>query len=38
MFGMRNAKKAALAGQDLEMPFQMHYHQHLKRLVECVDR
>jgi beta-glucosidase len=34
MFGMRNAKKAALAGQDLEMPFQMHYHQHLKRLVE----
>jgi len=34
MFGMRDAKKAALAGQDLEMPFQMHYHQHLKRLVE----
>jgi beta-glucosidase len=34
IFGMRDAKKAALAGQDLEMPFQMHYHQHLKRLVE----
>lgn len=34
MFGMRDAKKAALAGQDLEMPFQMQYHQHLKRLVE----
>jgi beta-glucosidase len=34
MFGMRDAKKAALAGQDLEMPFQMHFHQHLKSLVE----
>jgi beta-glucosidase len=34
MFGMRDAKKAVLAGEDLEMPFQMHYHQHLKRLVE----
>jgi beta-glucosidase len=34
MFGMRDAEKAALAGQDLEMPFQMHYHQDLKRLVE----
>jgi beta-glucosidase len=34
MFGMRDAQKAALAGQDLEMPFQMHYHQDLKRLVE----
>jgi beta-glucosidase len=34
MFGMRDARKAALAGEDLEMPFQMHYHQHLKRLVE----
>jgi beta-glucosidase len=34
MFGLRDAQKAALAGQDLEMPFQMHYHQHLKRLVE----
>jgi beta-glucosidase len=37
MFGMRDAKQAALAGQDLEMPFQMHYHQHLKRLVEDGD-
>ncbi len=34
MFGIRDAKKAVLAGQDLEMPFQMHYHQHLKHLVE----
>jgi beta-glucosidase len=34
IWGMRDAKKAALAGQDLEMPFQMQYHQHLKRLVE----
>lgn len=34
IFGMRDAKKAALAGQDMEMPFQMHYHQHLKQLVE----
>jgi beta-glucosidase len=34
IFGMRDAKKAALAGQDLEMPFQMHFHGHLKRLVE----
>ncbi len=34
IFGMRDARKAALAGQDLEMPFRMHYHRHLKRLVE----
>ena len=34
IFGMRDARKAALAGQDLEMPFQMHYHRELKRLVE----
>jgi beta-glucosidase len=34
MFGMRDAEKAALAGQDLEMPFQLHYHKDLKRLVE----
>jgi beta-glucosidase len=34
IFGMRDAEKAALAGQDLEMPFQMHYHQELKQLVE----
>jgi beta-glucosidase len=37
IFGMRDAQKAALAGQDLEMPFQMHYHQHLKGLVENGD-
>jgi beta-glucosidase len=34
IFGMRDAKKAVLAGQDVEMPFQMLYHQHLKGLVE----
>ena len=34
MFGMRDAEKAALAGQDLEMPFQLHYHKGLKRLIE----
>jgi beta-glucosidase len=34
IFGLRDAKKAILAGQDLEMPFQMHYHKDLKRLVE----
>jgi beta-glucosidase len=33
-FGMRDAQQAVLAGQDLEMPFQMHYHQELKSLVE----
>jgi len=37
IFGMRDARKAALAGLDMEMPFQMHYHQHLKRLVEDGD-
>jgi beta-glucosidase len=31
---MRDAKKAALAGQDLEMPFQLHYSRYLKELVE----
>lgn len=35
IFGMRDAKKAALAGQDLEMPLQMHYRQHLAQLVEA---
>jgi beta-glucosidase len=35
IFGMRDAQKAALAGQDLEMPFQMHFNQHLKSLVEA---
>lgn len=34
IFGMRDAKKAALAGQDVEMPFRIHFHQHLKGLVE----
>jgi beta-glucosidase len=35
MFGMRDAKKAALAGQDVEMPFHMHFHQNLKELVKA---
>lgn len=34
IFGMRDSKKAALAGQDVEMPFDMIHRQHLKRLVE----
>jgi beta-glucosidase len=34
IFGMRGAKKAALAGQDLEMPFQNIYNRYLKKLVE----
>ncbi len=34
IFGMKDAKKAALAGQDIEMPFQKIYHQDLKKLVE----
>lgn len=34
IFGLRDAKKAALAGQDLEMPFQLHYRRELKGLVE----
>jgi beta-glucosidase len=34
MFGMRDSKKAALAGQDIEMPFDMIHKQHLKSLVE----
>ena len=34
IFGMRDAKKAALAGQDLEMPFQLHFQRDLKGLVE----
>ena len=32
--GMRDAKKAALAGQDVEMPFATIFAQHLKGLVE----
>jgi beta-glucosidase len=34
IFGMRDSKKAALAGQDIEMPFDMVHRQHLKGLVE----
>ena len=34
MWGMRDAKKAALAGQNVEMPFQNLFHRHLKQLVE----
>lgn len=34
IFGLRDAKKAALAGQDLEMPLQMVYSKDLKRLVD----
>lgn len=33
-FGMRDSEKAILAGQDLEMPFQMHFHKDLKNLVQ----
>ncbi len=35
VFGIYDAKKAALAGLDIEMPLQCHYHRHLKRLVEA---
>jgi len=35
MFGMRDSKKAALAGQDLEMPFAMIYNRDLKAQVEA---
>jgi beta-glucosidase len=34
IFGMRDSKKAALAGQDVEMPFDMIHRQHLKSLVD----
>jgi beta-glucosidase len=34
IFGMRDSKKTALAGQDIEMPFSMHFHTDLKGLVE----
>ncbi|HEV2311164.1 MAG TPA: glycoside hydrolase family 3 N-terminal domain-containing protein, partial [Acidimicrobiia bacterium] len=33
IFGMRDAELAALAGQDVEMPFRMHYATHLPGLV-----
>ena len=34
IYGMRDSRKAALAGQDIEMPFDMIHRQHLKGLVE----
>src|SRR3712207_2977387 len=34
IWGMRDARAAALAGQDVEMPFRNHFDRHLKRLVE----
>lgn len=34
IFGLRDAKKAVLAGLDLEMPFQMQFRTHLEKLVE----
>lgn len=34
IFGMRDAKTAILAGQDLEMPFMMHYNRFLPDLVK----
>jgi beta-glucosidase len=34
IFGLRDAKLAALGGQDLEMPFHMHFHADLLRLVQ----
>lgn len=33
ILGMRDAYKAVMAGQDLEMPFRMHFWQHLRDLV-----
>lgn len=34
IFGLRDARTAALAGQDVEMPFSMRFHRELKGLVE----
>ncbi|HEY4247152.1 MAG TPA: glycoside hydrolase family 3 C-terminal domain-containing protein [Lacunisphaera sp.] len=34
IFGMRDTLKAALSGQDIEMPFSMHFHRELKPLVD----
>lgn len=34
IFGMRDSRKAALAGQDVEMPFAMIHNRDLKALVE----
>lgn len=33
IFGLRDSRKAVLAGQDVEMPFDMHFHRELKELV-----
>lgn len=35
IFGMRDSRKAALAGQDIEMPFAMIHNRDLKKLVEA---
>ncbi|HVU24235.1 MAG TPA: glycoside hydrolase family 3 C-terminal domain-containing protein [Opitutus sp.] len=37
IFGMRDARKTALSGQDIEMPFGMHLRRELKALVERGD-
>lgn len=34
IFGLRDARQAVLAGQDVEMPFSMHFHRHLRGLVD----
>lgn len=34
IFGLRDARTAALAGQDIEMPFSMRFHRELKALVQ----
>jgi beta-glucosidase len=34
IFGLRDARKAVLAGQDVEMPFSLHFHSALKDLVQ----
>lgn len=34
IFGLRDARKAVLAGQDVEMPFSLHFHRSLKQLVQ----
>ncbi|GAP06408.1 beta-glucosidase-related glycosidase [Anaerolinea thermolimosa] len=36
IFGMRDSKKAALAGQDVEMPFDMIHRQHVWAFPVCV--
>ncbi len=37
VMGMRDAARAILAGQDLEMPFQMHFHTDLARCIASGD-